>query len=215
MKRFFAFVFLLIWASLIFTCSSAGNDTIYIDKKTISALLPKIKDWLDYYNLDIRKFKPDGSSGIYIPQEYEESIFCAQLPASDLMYKPKLREYSPDKNYCIPLYEFIAQYDEETGLYYGGWDDSQSVWLYDKSKKLGSVIQFNGVGSITEAAYWLDNNTFVLLGYECVDNYKFTLRLCNLQTEDAVHYSLEKEQPEEGKSYYTFVLAKRGIEIIE
>lgn len=207
----YSFICFLISLFLLLPCQNQAQELI--SKQTIKRIKPSIDIWLKYYNLNIKDFTQEYKDR-YELQEFDEvSVFCTKLSEKDWIYKPKLREYSQDKHYYIPLYEFSVMYDEESKKYYGGWDDSQSVWLYDKTTMQGSVVKFNGVGSITEAAYWIDKNSFVLLGYEHIEEYRYTITLYDLKNMVTESYVLKAEKPDDGKSFYHYNLGLRGIEV--
>lgn len=166
----------------------------YISSTMANRLKPILKEWLNYGNMNIEQFL-EYDSGKFEPV-YAEKL---ELEPEDLVYKPLLRDYSPDKRYYLDLLENILSYDSETNMYETMFDDSQSIWLYDL--KDGTVLraQLYNMNELCDAAYWIDNNTFVLVGSNIYSSS--FIQVFNLKDMTRNFYVMKKSAPEKGFLY--------------
>lgn len=210
------YFFLLI---LPFELKGQQTDEKIMSKDLMEKLNLTLSDWFHFYNVEISDFTFHGLTDWEITDDIksldevnEESFFVAKLSENDLEYKPLLREYSPDKQYYLPLYEHIVYHDEENGLYYAEFDDSQNVWLCNTKTKLGYMIQFWGVGGIAECAYWLTNSCFVVVSKDYSEGLSFCIY--DLDSMQKSYFSSSKSI-DFSKLFYKYVLNKRGLDFVE
>lgn len=187
------------------------NDIIPCNRNNISQnlaskLRPKVSEWLKFHNIDIYHFINYGSSGFGT-----EGHNNYTMSNEELAYKPKLRDYSPNRKYYLNVLEIATFYDPETKTYEVGFDDSQTIWLFDIANKTASEIQFFGAASLCEATIWIDNNTFVLLGRHYYDTKDFFMILFDLKNKSVTSYYNRNKGYDNDNSYFYKNLEQRGI----
>jgi len=218
-------VLLLIIFSIVGTRESKASTIVHLKGENPKSEILKdveniLADWLNFYGLDIKDFESDMSVNGFMSEDIEsidavneESFFVVKLSGEDLEYKPLLREYSPDKQYYIPIYEHITHYDEESKQYYLGFDDSQNVWLYNTKTELAYMIQFFGVGSIAEGAYWLDNDRMILVGKSYDEDTHCFFYLFDFKKMQRSYFYNNKDVGDK-KTFYKHVLEQRGLNVV-
>lgn len=219
------FTLLLIIFSFT-TIEESRASTIVPQKKenSKSEVLKEVKgilvDWLDFYGLDIKDFESDISVNEFMSEDIksidainEECFSVVTFLKEDLEYKPLLREYSPNKQYYIPIYEHMTYYDEDSKQYYVGFDDSQNVWLYNTKTELAYLIQFFGVGSIAEGAYWLDNDRMILVGKSYDEGTHCFFYLFDFKKMQRSYFYNGKDVGDK-KAFYKHVLEQKGLNVV-
>lgn len=168
-KLFFCLLLSFLFSS-ISVCFSAENDTVYIDKKTALKIQPKLKKWLDFYKLDIYKFRQipvNGTfaSNLFIENDTTSTYYRKYDTKADDIYDPVMNEYSPDKKRYVNILSSIGVYREDNGkYYYMGGDDCEEIRMIDREKKENYMIIWNGSGEFSEAVFWITNDLFVVAG---------------------------------------------------
>lgn len=125
----------------------------------------KVDAWLAYihpdYTLSIDSFKLNGVwiEDSLLPIDYSNAADFLEL------YQPFLIE-SADKNYALDLdsYNIILSKNQDNEIEgYSGEPDAQ-VFLIDNNLNKKFRLLFFGPGNHIDEAYWLDNETFILMG---------------------------------------------------
>jgi len=182
-------------------------DRNHIEQGLVNRLRPKISNWLKFHKLDIHHFTKYGES------TFETGHNSYTLSDEELAYKPKLRDYSPNRKYYMSVLEMATFFDAETNTYEVGFDDSQTIWLFDTINKTASDIQFFGTSSLCEAAAWIDNNTFVLLGHSYTNTKDFFIMMFDLKNKTITSYYNRNKGYNIDDSYFYKNLELRGISI--
>ena len=151
-----------------------------IPESVANSIKPSIKDWLQFYNLNISDF-------YYISQNEEEEIIIypssVEIDYSDSIYNeerspykrdfepkihdvylPRLYDYSPSKQKYLNLLETSGVFQKNGKYYFGGTDDCQEIYLTDRKKKTTIMVEWLGSQVFAEAAFWLDENNFIVVG---------------------------------------------------
>lgn len=214
MKQKISYLFILLFLfSGVSVCCATQSDTAYIDKKTASKIQPKLKKWLDFYKLDIYKFREIPVEGIFASNLLVEndttSIYYRKYDVkTDGVYDSVINEYSPDKKRYVNILSSVGVYREDNGkYYYMGGDDCQEVRTINREKKENYMIIWNGSGDFSEAVFWITNNLFVVAGGSWYDgtvnlqlfdiaNKEFKYYYCKSDTEprDYLHKVTFKER---------------------
>jgi len=149
------------------------GDIPYDEQKQITADLakkiqPVINKWLKYYAVDINNFLLVNSHDIELNKvdTLNPSIYGHHFSNEDDIYDPLIFDYSPDKTKYIDLLGTTGVFKEEDGkYYYMGSDDCQEIRLYDRKKRFNIMFSFKGISSFADAAFWVNNDMFILVGY--------------------------------------------------
>jgi len=185
------------------------RDTTYIGIDTACKIEPFLKDWLDFYKLNISCFKLQNSYCGLLEND-STSIYFRKYTSDDDIYDPQLYDYSPDKIRYLNLITTSGAYREEDGkCYYFGGDDCQEIYLIDRNKKEKNMIVWKGAGGFCEDVFWIDNNIFAIVGKEY---NKPEIILFDLSTHSYNHYINESKIDDTSPSYFFEVnLRERSI----
>lgn len=198
-------------------CISRNNaipcDRDYIPQKLANKLKPALNKWLKYHKADISDFYTDSSSdNIKIElynKPFEEdtlSLYYRKYGKEDDVYQPVLYDYSPNRRYYLTVRETSGVYKEEDGKwYYRGGDDCQEVYLVNRNTQKKVMVMWLGTGAFAEAAFWADNETYVIVGH-CYYS-PFPSLFINI---GGVYYYSDMADLED-KSYFENDLKHRGV----
>lgn len=218
-------IILIFWSCFIFSKASAQNTLPnkpeYINPKLAAKIKPALSEWLEFYDLDIMHFEKIQFSGIGI--EEKESIpirkwkhvpdtliggFVLEYDEeNDNVYEPIFFDYSPNKKYYVGVATNygVTQLEDGSWFAYGG-DDCQSIYLTNRDDKWVKQILWFGASSLAEGAFWIDNDSFIIVIRNSYDN-TFEFRIFGKL---AGYYSNKvKELPK--KYFCDYNLKKRGI----
>ncbi len=215
----------MIYIVLSFILTSgcwAQSSVASIDKKEMARMQPKIQKWLDFYKLDINKFgRPapltgQGDLPMVDTREVDTtSIYYRKFTEKDDLYLPRLHDYSPNKQQYINILSSAGVYlDTDNKLYYYGGDDCQEVYLTDRKKKEKYLILWMGSFERAEAAFWIDNRTFVIAGYTLTDPFRYIIHIFGYKGKyyEYLQYEID-ERPE--RYYFEDVNLKERLVITE
>lgn len=140
-----------------------------IDEQDIALLQPFIKQWLDFYHLDLRQARIIDSDTIHLDRKPDKEI-VSYIGEYDLCSHWEKNEdynyycffYAPNKARYIN-YGYDCSFDN--GKFELLRDVEQPVVFVDKKKKLLIQILYLGVSSAAQDVFWIDNDRFVIVGY--------------------------------------------------
>lgn len=164
-----------------------------IDRKEANVLASKLKRWLSFNKVDIRKFQLLESSDWELSWEQEQdttSLYYRTFePKIDDVYFPEMHDYSPDRTMYVKLLESAVAYVENDTLKYFGGDDCQEIHLVSRKHKTDVMLEWLGVSSFMEECVWLDNSRFVLMGINGYSDYEqFVIYLYDVQNKKKMIY---------------------------
>lgn len=191
----------------------------YIDKKLANKLKPVLKKWLDFYSLDINKFRLEQQNESSSLEDMAiskdtASIYHIQFDKkSDDIYLPILYDYSPNKRFYLNVREtaFVYKGDDNKWRYDGG-DDCMEIYLTDRTKGNKNLVLWLGSSAFAEAAFWLDNDTFIITGYMSYDS---PCRYIYLRGKINANYYISMDEVPPGSDYFVHDLRARGVFIGE
>ena len=139
-----------------------------IDEPDIAFLQPFIKQWLDFYHLDLRQARVMGSGDMPLDRKPDketihyigEYSICSHWE-NNKDYNDYCFFYAPNKVRYIN-YGYDCWFDN--GEFELLRDVEQPVVLVDKKKKLLIQILYLGVSSAAQDVFWIDNDRFVIVG---------------------------------------------------
>ena len=192
----------------------------YISPEEAAILKPIARKWLDFYEIEVSQMKH-----VYA-QSWELYADMSSAPPDTLhpyyrAFESKddhdditIMGYSPNKQRYIDLYFPIAL--EDDGKYhFAGGDDFQTVYLVDRKAKRKYPIWSSAVSAGTRAAFWKNNDVFILAGW---DGYyaseRHTISVYDLK--DTTHdiYHILVDEKTKHKSYVEEVyLKEKGVVI--
>lgn len=194
------------------------NDIIlcqrkYIDEKLAYKIKPVINDWLIFYGLNIKDFYFESREifDLKMFNNSTRSIYYREFTKDDDVYIPQLHDYSPDKTKFI---DFLSDVDlgDDGKYHYSGSDDSHQLGLYDRKKKTNTMFSFRGVSNFGDAVFWIDNNSFIVAGYNSIYMPgKYVLEIYNLKQNTKEIYILKQHYTSDKEYYYIMNMKKRGI----
>lgn len=227
MKRHI-FSLLLLVSIFTFSCKEKNKAEFACDEESEYPLIEDsvagrvqwaISNWLEYYKINIHKFKLVSSEEINIPhlKANAKSYFRKYTPRDDA-FLPEVRDYSPDNRYYLNLLEAAnVKLD-----YNGNWCmmddafDSQYVFLFDKQDSTLMLVAMHDPDNYSDAVFWVDNTTFVISGRRFLrkaDNNRFYFNIYSLEDGVKDSYCLKDSSLMNDKnSYFKQVnLKKRGV----
>lgn len=185
------------------------------DKKLANQLKPVLKKWLDFYNLDINKFRLEQQGEASSPEELAISVDTTSIyhkpfdKESDDIYEPVLYDYSPNKRFYLNVRETALVYRDENNIWrYDGGDDCLEVYLTDRTKGNKALVLWLGSSAFAESAFWLDDDTFIIVGYEYYDDPK---RFIFLRGKINKNFYTDMDEIPPGSDYFVHDLKSRGV----
>ena len=176
-----------------------------IDEQDMALLQPFIKQWLDFYHLDLRQArmigshempldrKPDKETVLYIG-EYN---ICSHWE-NNKDYNYYCFFYAPNKTRYIN-YGYDCSFDNEKFELLR--DVEQPVVFVDKKKKLLIQILYLGISSAAQDVFWIDNDRFVLVGYNSYPD-EFLIWYFDIKKSLAKDYQMLSPIPLDSFPYY-------------
>lgn len=128
----------------------------------INQIKPIIKNWLDYYQLDISNFYT-GKVGSWPFDENYHGIYTREFdPITDDVYIPEQYDYSPSKQKYL---DYLPIFKEKDKYVFVGNQDCQEVYLVDREKQTTTIVLWLGSKQFLEAVFWKDENNFIAVGF--------------------------------------------------
>jgi hypothetical protein len=183
-----------------------------IDRTFAGKIKPTINKWLRFYNLDIYNFRGEPIVQDAVPDPMYErdtaSIYYREYSHEHNVYNPMLYDYSPNKQKYLNVRETSYVYKDDDGkYYYYGGDDCQEIYLTDRRNKTKDLVLWLGSWSFAEAAFWLDNNTYIIVGRNHYNDFSLFIHIRGKYLRD-YEYKLEQEPDE---YYFRYDLKQRGV----
>ncbi|WP_163273052.1 hypothetical protein [Dysgonomonas sp. 511] len=181
-----------------------------IDKKNADKIKSAISKWLKYYKLDIYAFRGvlvDVSSYPSVEPDTASIHYRGYDEAIDNVYNPILYDYSPNRQKYLNIRETsgVFRNKEDGKYYYEGGDDCQEIYLTDRKDKTDNMVLWMGASEFAEAAFWLDNDTYIITGYNMQEYF---IRVCNSKYNGYYTYYLDN-RPD--ITYFDYDIKQRGI----
>lgn len=185
-----------------------------INEQDIALLQPFIKQWLDFYHLDLRQArmigshempldrKPDKETVLYIG-EYN---ICSHWE-NNKDYNYYCFFYAPNKTRYIN-YGYDCSFDNEKFELLR--DVEQPVVFVDKKKKLLIQILYLGISSAAQDVFWIDNDRFVLVGYNSYPD-EFLIWYFDIKKSLAKDYQMLSPIPLDSFPYYPSTPIQKAI----
>lgn len=181
-----------------------------------NCIYPVIRKWADFYGLDLSQARD--MSG--------KSSFCFSCPdqqSGNPYYRPFTPQddsadligmfYSPDRTRYIDV---GIRYTTENGRRVrdlDAYDGTQQVYLVDRTLKQIKLLFDLGAVGMKEAAFWIDDETFVLAGYIFDQPYNYySIRRFNIEYDHSWYYELRMDEIFKTSYHRTVVLKEMGIE---
>ncbi|MDR2955797.1 MAG: hypothetical protein LBV43_12020 [Prevotella sp.] len=179
----------------------ADTIPLNIDSELAGKIKPVIGKWLEYYHLDINEFSLSDKKKLNLEQLKNDTTYpyYGKFEKKDDVYIPALHDYSPDKKKYINLLAASNVSLESDGKYhYTGSDDNQQLGLFNLEEKSYVMFSFRGINEFVDAVFWIDNDTFVLVGYNTLEapGYYY-LEMYDLKKDSCEKYILRKEYDKE------------------
>ena len=187
-----------------------------ITKEKIKKIKPTINKWLNYYDLNIKDFVFDKEIILNLNKLRNDTTYpyYGKFGKENDIYNPVLYDYSPDKLRYIDLVAATGVDVENGKYYYRGSDDCQQLGLYDRKEKSYVMFSFRGIHEFADAVFWIDNDTFALVGYNTMD-YPigwYALEIYDLKNDICRSYILREKYDKE-ESYGIAEMKARRIKI--
>jgi hypothetical protein len=186
-----------------------------VSAEVIAEIAPVIKKWTDFYKLDFAnaRFMDSDTACFNCVQDDTNTLNYYKITKDEDTGKRIDVDYSPNRRMYVSISLFLEERDGK--YYYQGWDDSQHVWLVDRNQKHATTILFNGVFSLSEAAFWKSDSMFIVVS--CNSNeIDYSLMQYNVDVFDIskqVHtsYKIFKEHEKDNGSYLSVYFKEKGI----
>lgn len=190
------------WAEEAERESERYNALPFLSEQEAVAWEPVVKNWLDFYGIDIRKMKHCESRewDFYAEPDTTSIYYCPFTPEDDNGSLPAM-QYSPDRRrYVDPDLPTLTLEEDGRYHYYGG-DDCTGIYLTDRLMKVKGLILWGGSSTCLEGVFWKDNDSFALVGsgYYSADDY--FLQVYDLGTKSIALYEIEPDEEREKRSY--------------
>ncbi len=161
-----------VWAWWDYGSSSARSGDL---ERLAPSVEAGLSEWLAVWRqgspaLDLTQFQREHEGAMSAEREYYEAPYdpanpqVASFTNADLRLKAPLLLYSPDRTRFIDLYLGLEM-EERDGRVVAGWDVDAGVALVDLSRKKWMRLLYCGPSCGYDDAMWIDNDTFVVVGY--------------------------------------------------
>lgn len=183
----------------------------FISPQLVRRLQPHLSEWLKMSNLNLYHFRcinyeKQKEPEVFNMEQDSTSMYFREYGKENDVYIPQLHDYSPNKQRYVTTRASAGVYKDEDGkYYYMGGDDCQELYLVDRKKQRQDLILWLGAGGFAEAAFWIDNNTFAIVGEE---NDDFYIRLYGRDSGYFAHRIKERISDD---NYFSKSLKLRGI----
>lgn len=175
-----------------------------ISPAAMHSIEPVIRDWLQFYHLDISKFYLGKKGSWLFYQDYPS--YARDFDAkNDDVYIPQKYDYSPSKQKYLD-YKLIDKLGNQ--YVFAGHEDSEELYLVDRKQKTKKIIQWFGSAQMTEATFWLDEEHFIIVGLVLPNSY-FIYTLGPKNQLVTYYYESTPEQFKTG--YETRFLQAKGV----
>lgn len=185
-------------------------DCSEIVPEDVILLEPKLKNWLNHYQLEINnaylisidtlilnRYKDDNLRIFHFTQDADESSIPAMI-------------YSPNNLYYIDLDFGIEKIEGEN--YYSPLDVDQSVRFIDRVNKSIVELYYTGSSSHIEAVYWINSSVFIAC-FQPVDNV-IAFKVYNIECKRIRSFNIKIDDKHRKDSYYRVFLQELGIKFI-
>ena len=181
-----------------------------ISNTTIEKIKPLIKNWLDYYHLDIANFYT-GNTSSWPFDKNDQGIYTQRFDyASDDVYIPQIYDYSPNKQKYISFLDIYHETQSDKYIFYGN-EDCQEIYLIDHKNKTKRIVLFFGISQFLEAIFWLDEDHFIAVGYqEGESNDRYFMYIFS-PDDKMVDYYFDAKSEKLKSDYFFQNLNKRGV----
>lgn len=140
-----------------------------ISEESLRELALKIQKWSDYYQLDLSRMRMVNQDTFRLESEIDTtSLYFREFTVKDDSPSLKTMDYSPNKQRYVSLGLNYVLWEKDGKLYYNGWDDCQEIYLIDRKFKRWDMILWFGASTFGEAVFWINNDTFVIVGHNDV-----------------------------------------------
>lgn len=198
----------------IFPC-----DRKYMAADLAKQIKPVINTWLNYYKLNISDFIYTGRSVLNLDDLRKDKTYpyYGEFQDEDDVYNPVLNDYSPDKTKYVNLMASLYVNMGEDGKYhFTGSDDSHQLGLFDRKNKSFIMVSFRGSRNFADAVFWMDNNTFIVTGYDSYSEVGYySIEIYDLKKDSCQYFQLRKKYDYTKDSYGVVNMKSRGIIIDE
>lgn len=187
-----------------------------IDSELLKEIKPVIDNWLKYHDLNISGFMINNTNHLDIERLKNDKSYAyynyTEFTKENEAYNPLFHDYSPDRMKYINLLEASLVSPESDGKYhYSGSDDSKGICLYNRKDKSAVLISYRGYLDEAEAAFWVNDDMFIITGYARLNNPgEFTLEIYDISKNKQTRYSLAKAYKRD-ESYLLANMKERGV----
>lgn len=117
-------------------------------------------DWNDFIKVDsIADFEKVEKQNVKKIEKFQQ------------LYDPII-SYSESKNKFIDIYSYQLNLEKKNEKYYSNIDVGQAIYLCEINKKLWQRIAYNEYSKYFEDVIWINENRFLLVGYEKTEKDK-------------------------------------------
>ncbi|MRX67400.1 hypothetical protein SAMN06265349_1011085 [Flavobacterium resistens] len=116
----------------------------------------------------MERFYKSGSTADFENQFKED---FKSLKKFQSIYNPII-SYSGGKNKFIDIYSYELNLEKKNGKYYSINDVGQAIYLCDINNKIWIRIAYNEYSKYFDDVIWINENQFLLVGYEENENDK-------------------------------------------
>lgn len=141
-----------------------------LDVKDLKNIISKnIPEWtVSFENFDWNDFIKVDSTADF-ENRFKENF--KRLKKFQSVYDPII-SYSASKNKFIDIYSYQLNLEKKDGKYYAMNDVGQAIYLCDINNKIWNRIDYNEYSKYFDDVLWINENTFLLAGYEENENNK-------------------------------------------
>lgn len=170
------FLLILPMSIFIFSCKYKNQSNIIcqpdvdyplIEDSIAGKVMWVMSQWFDFYNINISDFKLINTTKINIESlKSDAETYLRKYSSNDDTFLPEVRDYSPDQKYHLNLLEATNVRQDRDGRWclVDNKIDAQYVFLFDKADSTLLLAAMHDTNNFSDAAFWLDNTTFVLSG---------------------------------------------------
>ena len=187
-----------------------------IPKSVATTIEHAIKNWLQFYHLNILDFTIRDIDKTYTQNTKNDSgsslYYLPFNPKKHDIYVPQLHDYSPNKQKYLNLLQTSGVYRNNGGKYqYMGGDDSQEIYLIDRKNKTSELVLWMGASEFVEAIFWLDNDTFIAVGRNSHSEQKYFIKILGQQNG---YYEYTATVPFPEHNYFIENIKSRGVIVL-
>ena len=160
-----------------------------IDEQDIALLQPFIKQWLDFYQLDLHQARLTRTEE-HAPinaGENKESLYYHPFEAADDVGDDLCNLYSPDKMRYVNEYKGCEISDGKLSF---NMDDSQNINLTDRRLRHHTMILFLGSLEVSHDVFWKDNDIFSIVGYSEATLGEYYIHLFDIKNSLVKRYEI-------------------------